>query len=808
MRIKHWPEFGISTSITPPLAMLTNYIKIAFRNLTKHPVYSFINIAGLSVGIACSILILLWVGDEMSFNRFHKNYDHLYQVYMNQKLSDGIRAQPALPYPLKEAIRNKVSQVKYIVMTNWGEGNLLTVGEKSLDKVGISASEDFLKIFSFELIKGDAETALSEPSSIVLTEASAKALFGEEDPINQLVKVDNDRELKVTGVLRDVPSQSTIHFDYVFPYAFYEATQSWVRNSKDSWNNNAFQLYVELVPGADPDEVNKTIKNLILDNSKQPEQAQLFLYPMNQWRLYSNFTNGKPSGGMIEYVKLFTVIAVFVLLIACINFMNLATARSEGRAREVGIRKSVGSRRKELIFQFLGESVLISLIAFMVGLCMVELLLPTYNAMVDKKLFVDYSNGLLWLTAIAIVVVTGILSGSYPAFYLSAFQPVKVLKGRIQAGKGATTPRKILVTLQFGFSILLIVGTVVIYQQIQHVKQRDTGYDKENLLLVWTNRGIEANFKSLREALLQTGVVKSVAKSNAPITRIFSSNSVEWAGKPAGPPVDFTTIATEYDYTQTMGIKMIEGRDFSRDFKSDSTAMVINKVAVDLMGMKDPLGQKLTMWGKQWTIIGVMENVVMGSPYQPIEPLVMEFDPYWSSTLSIRLEKVNDLPSSISKVEAVMKKFNPSYPFSYRFADIEFDKKFSTINLISRLSGIFAALAIIITCLGLFGLASFTAEQRTKEIGIRKVMGATVSGLVLLISKEFTKLVLVAFLIAAPLAWWSLSAFLERYPYRVEIYWWVLPAAGIVALVFALLIVGTQALRAATSNPTKSLRSE
>ena len=488
--------------------------------------------------------------------------------------------------------------------------------------------------------------------------------------------------------------------------------------------------------------------------------------------------------------------------------MNLATARSESRAREVGVRKSVGSRRKELILQFLGESIFITFIAFIAALLIVEFSLPFYSTLVNKKLFIDYANPLLWMMAGGLVVITGVVAGSYPAFYLSAFHPAKVLKGKMHTGKGASTPRKVLVTLQFGFSILLIIGTVVIYQQIQHVKDREMGYDRENLMLIWTNTELETSFKTIKDELIRTGAVKSVCKSNSPITRIFSSNAVQWRGMPEGPPVSFTTIATEYDYAETMGIKMRQGRDFSRDFRSDSSTIIINQAAADLMGIENPIGEKLKMWGQERAVIGVMENVVMGSPYQPIDPLVMIFDPSWTSTIAVRLGKTKDLPSSISAVETIFKKFNPSYPFAYRFADTEFETKYSTINLISQLATIFASLAILITCLGLFGLAAFTAEQRTKEIGIRKVMGATVTSLVVLITKDFSRLVLVAFLVSAPLAWLALNSFLERYPYRISIQWWVLPVVGMMALILAMIIVSAQAVRAATNNPTHALRSE
>jgi putative ABC transport system permease protein len=788
--------------------MLHNYLKIAFRSLLKNSVYSFINITGLSIGIASSVLILLWIADEYAYDRFHKKYDSIYKLYQSQQWAQGIGTGTSMPYPLKEVIKDKSSKIEHVVMTNWGEGNMLQVGEKRLNKMGLSASEDFFTMFSFDMVKGDPTTALSDPSSIVITESTAKAFFDNQDPINQTIKIDNGQELKVTGVVKDVPNQSFFRFDYVMPFAYYEATQSWVRYSKDNWNNNSFQMYVQLQPGSTEAEVNNSIESILKDNNPKAPTAKLFLHPMSKWRLHSNFENGVNTGGMIEYVQLFTAIAIFVLVIACINFMNLATARSESRAREVGIRKSVGSRRKELIFQFLGESVMVTFLSSVLAIVVVELVLPSYNLLVNKNISIDYSNPWLWSIAIGWVFMIGIFTGSYPAFYLSSFQPVKVLKGKVNVGKGATTPRKILVTLQFGFSIFLIIGTIVIYQQIMHVKNRDMGYNRENLMQIWTNGELETNFQTIREELVRTGVVKSVCKSNSPITSIFSSNEVKWEGMPTEQRVSFSTIATEYDYTETMGIKMLEGRDFSRDFKSDSMAVVINQAAVDLMGMEEPLGQKIIYNEHELEIIGVIPNVVMASPYQPVEAMKIIFDPTWSSTITLRLNKTDNLAESINTIESVFKKLNPTYPFEFRFADADFEQKFATINLISRLATIFATLAIIITCLGLFGLAAFTAEQRTKEVGIRKVMGATVSSLVILISKDFSRLVIVGFLFSGPLAWWFLSNFLERYEYRTTVMWWVLPLAGAGALILALIIVSTQALRAATTNPSQSLRSE
>jgi putative ABC transport system permease protein len=788
--------------------MLRNYIKIAFRSLLKNRTYSFINIGGLAIGLAASIMIFLWVADEYSYDKFHTNYNKIYKLYQTQAWNGHISTSYSVPYKLKEAILEKSSKIKLAVMTNWGEGNMLQVGENRLNKLGISASEDFFKIFSYEMIYGDPNTAINEPTNIVITESTAKIFFKGSDALNQTIKIDNGAELKVTGVIKDTPKQSFLKFDYVLPFSYFEKTNSWITSfAKDNWDSNSFQMYVLLQEGTTTEEVNKSIASIIRDNNPKSPSADLFLHPMEKWRLHSNFEEGKNTGGQIVYVQLFTAIAIFVLIIACINFMNLATARSESRAREVGIRKSIGSRRKELILQFLGESIAITTLAFFLSIVFVELLLPSYNVLVDKNISINYINPWIWVASVSLILLIGLLAGSYPSFYLSSFEPVQVLKGKVNASKGASIPRKVLVTLQFGFSIFLIIGTIVIYQQIQHVKNRDMGYDRENLIQIWTNGELEKNFQTIRQELVNTGAVQSVCKSNSPITSIFSNNEVKWPGMNTDQRVSFSTIATEYDYAQTLGIKMIKGRDFSRDF-NDTLSVVVNEAAVKMMGIDDPIGKKIELNKTPLEIVGVMPDIVMASPYSPVEPMTLLFEPSWSSTVTIRLTKTTDLQASLAKVEGVFKKLNPNYPFQYRFTDVDFQKKFADINLISRLAGIFAGLAICITCLGLFGLASFTAEQRTKEVGIRKVMGASVTSLVLLISKDFSRLVIFAFLISAPIAWWFLNNFLEQYAYRVNVAWWVLVGVGIFSLLLAVIIVSVQALKSAVANPTKSLRSE
>ncbi len=786
--------------------MFKNYIVITFRNLFKNSVYSVINIAGLSIGITSSILILLWVFDELSFDNFHPKADQLYQVWINAEYDGKINSWTSVPLPTYEAMKTADATITNSTIADWGGERLLTVGETRIRKKNFYVGEEFLEMFEFPLIHGNAASVLDQPNSIVITESLAKTLFKDEDPINKVIRIDNSSDVKVTGVLKDIPGNSSFQFDMLLPWKLKEQTEQWVRNAKDNWGNYSFQVFVELNNEKNEVTAEASILDMLDKHGQKDIKRQFFLHPLKRWRLYSSFENGKENGGMIDYVQTFSVIAILILGIACINFMNLATARSERRAKEVGIRKSVGSRRHELILQFLGEAVFISLVAFILAVLFAELLMPMYNNLVDKHLFIDYASKEFWLFALGLIFLTGLVSGSYPALYLSSFSPARVLKGKIQVGRNASLPRKILVTLQFGFSIFLIIGTIVMYKQIQLGKSREVGYNQENLVTIDYTEEIGKNYRTIKQELLQTGVVRSVTQSNSPITEVWSNNFLGWPGKPEEQKVLFVTIATEYDYLTTMGIGILEGRDFSDEFKSDSSAIIVNKAAIDIMQLKDPIGTQLDLWGDKRQLIGIVDNVLMGSPYQPIKPMFIVLQPGWVSNLTLRLEKTQDIQASLKKVEDIFKKYNPAYPFEYAFADVEFGKKFSSINMVGTLANSFSILAIIITGLGLFGLAAFTAEQRTKELGIRKVMGAPVSRLVAMISKDFSVLVLIAFVISAPIAWWILTKFIERYPYRVEISWWIFPLTGLVALGFSILIVSSQALRAARANPVKSLR--
>lgn len=787
--------------------MLRNYFKIALRNLFKNSVYSFINIFGLSVGLTCSMLIMLWVTDEVSFDNFHKHKESIYQIYANGKGDGGaISTQSAMPLPVVEALKATERDVEFVASTDWGGDHLLSVDDKPIMKQGLYAGEDFLKIFSFNLTNGTAENALKDPKSIVLSKATAFALFGSEDVMGKIVRVDNHVDAVVTGIIDEVPTNSTLQFDFLLPFSSFIESQEWVKNSLNNWGNNSFQIYVKLTDGVAQETVEARIKDLIQRNSEQSD-FELMLHPITKWRLWSKFENGKSVGGGIEQVRMFSIIAVFILLIACFNFMNLATARSERRAKEVGIRKSIGSRRKELILQFLGESLLMVSVAFVIALCLTEVSLIFYNDLVGKKLFIDFADNSFWIISISVVVLTGLIAGSYPAFCLSAFNAATVLKGKVQVSQKGATPRKVLVVLQFGFSIFLIAGTVVFNSQVRYGRERELGYSQENLLLIENQGEIQTNFKTIKNELMSQGYATAITQANSPVTAIFAyMGDIQWAGKREDQRAAFATQATAYDYTKTLGIKIKSGRDFSEEF-NDSTSMILNQAAVDYMGFENPVGETVVWDGKNYQVIGVTENVLMASAYRNIDPMMIIYDPTWFAYAMVRIPEGN-VSENLQKIESVFRKYNPAYPFTYKFADEEFNRKFSRIEMITQVANLFAVLAIVISCLGLFGLAAFTAEQRTKEIGIRKVMGASVSAVVLLLSRDFARLVIIAFVFSAPIAWWLLNNWLATYAYRIELQWWMVGIAGAAAFLLAIVTVISHALRAANANPSDSLRSE
>ncbi|MFC2125874.1 ABC transporter permease [Bacteroidota bacterium] len=787
--------------------MIRNFLTVTLRNLLKNRIYSIINITGLSIGITCSILILLWVSDELSYDKFHPKADRLYQVWVQSEYNDQINSWTSLPLPVYQGLKDRHANIVNTVVTDWGGSHLLMVGEKRLTLTGHNVGEEFLTMFEFPLIAGSAADVLNNPSSIVITEETAKSFFGDEDPINKVIRVDDKGDLKVSGVLENIPENSSFQFDFLLPYKYWRSIDPWVVDNEDNWGNYSFQMFVELSDPMKKKEVNEGITSLLVEHDQVEMKPALFLYPMDRWHLHSSFENGVEKGGMIEFVQMFTLIAIFILFIACINFMNLATARSEGRAREVGIRKSVGSNRIDLILQFISESILITLIAFITAILLAQLVLPLYNQLVEKALSIPYSSPIFWLISVITIVVTGVLAGSYPAFYLSSFKPVKVLKGKITEGKNASLPRKILVILQFAVSILLIMATIVIHQQIQLTKNRELGYKQDNLIYIRRNEELDKNYRVMKNELLQSGLIKGMTVSNSPITQVNSNNFLGWPGKPDDQRILFVTITTEYDYAHTMGINVLMGRDFSKDFKSDSSAILINKAALDLMDLEDPIGTELELWGEKRRLVGVLDNVLMESPHSEIRPLFVILED-WRGVITVRIKETKNLKASLDDIGKIFQKYNPAYPFEYQFADVEFEKKFKTINLTSSLSNLFATLAIVITGLGLFGLAAYTAEQRTKEIGIRKVMGASAVSIVRLMTSDFSRLVIIAYVISAPVSWWLLKMYLDRYPIHTKIHYWIFITTGVFALLFSLLIVTSQSLRAANTNPVNSLRDE
>ncbi|MFN3849122.1 MAG: ABC transporter permease [Spirosomataceae bacterium] len=796
--------------------MLQNYLKIALRNLLKNKVYSFINIMGLAAGMAVATLIGLWIYDELSYNKSFKNYSKLGQVQMYQTFNEQRGPQQAIPLPLGSELK-KFPNFKEVSLASWNFEHIVAAGENKFTKRGMYVEPNFTKMFSLEIVKG-TQNGLQDVNVVMLSESLAKSLYGDTDPIGKTVKLDNKANVSITGVFKDFPNNSEFQDVSIFiPWSYYLAEQEWVKGSLNIWDNNSWQCFVQLDQNADFEQSNAVIKSLVFNRIPKPLQTlnpEVFIHPMSKWRLYSDVKDGKYEGGRISFVWLFGIIGLFVLLLACINFMNLSTARSEKRAKEVGIRKAVGSVRGQLINQFLSESILTVVFAFIVSVLLVVLSLSWFNNLASKEMALPYTNPYFWVISIVFILVTGLLSGSYPALYLSSFEPVRVLKGTFRAGRFAAIPRKVLVVVQFTVSVTLIIGTIIVYQQIQHAKNRPVGYDRNNLIYVMINTPDleKAKYETIRTDLLNSGAVEEVSKSSSPVTNIWS-NSVgfDWEGKKPNEQPLFSTISTSHNYGKTIGIQIIEGRDFSTEFKTDTAAMIINEAAAKVLGFKNPIGKYVT-WtsndSQKRQIIGVAKNMTMESPFNPTRPAFFFLNNDWASLYNIKLKANMSTNTAIEKVGEVFKRFNPGSPFDYKFVDEEYNQKFASEERIGKLASFFAVLAIFISCLGLFGLASFVAEQRTKEIGVRKVLGASVLNLWQLLSKDFVYLVLISCGIAIPIAYYYLNNWLKNYDYRTEISWWIFALSALGALVITLLTVSYQAIKAATVNPVKSLKTE
>lgn len=789
--------------------MLKNYLKIALRNLVKNKGYSAINILGLAIGMAVALLIGLWVRYEWSFDDFHENRAHIARVMKKTYFNNHRGTQNGIMLPLATELRTNFSEVKYVSRVDWGDKHSLVTGDEKLSRQGHYVDPDFLKMFTFPFIKGSAEQVLKDPYSIVLTESLAKAMFGNAEPVGKVIRVDNQFEVMVTGVLKDIPKNSSFQFDYLMPYELNIATSDFVRGALDQWGNNFLQTVVQLNDGVTPEAFSARIANLVRTKMNDKQESLLFVHPMPKWHLFGEFKDWVNTGGAIEYVRLFGVIGMLVLLIACINFMNLSTARSEKRAREVGVRKAVGSQRQQLIAQFLTESMLTALLGFVIALLIVELALPYLKNVGFENITFNWNDIPLMAVAFAGCIVTGLLAGSYPALYLSGFAPVKVLKGTFQVGKTANLPRKILVVTQFTFSIALIIGTVIVFQQIQHAKSRPMGYNPEKLIWLSLSSDLQKNFVPMKAELMNSGYVEAVSKTSSPMTGVYNQwEGFSWPGKDPQSQQLFTTLMVDPAYSKAAGLKLKMGRFFAEKVLSDSNAIVLNEASVKLMGFKNPVGSHVKFGDEDLTVIGVTKNVIQQNPYDEVQPAVMLMRPYFTFQGLIRFKSGADLKKALAAIQPVIEKYNPSYPFEYRFVDDEYGQKFRSEDQIGQLAGIFAALAILISCLGLFGLASFMAERRTKEIGVRKVLGASVSQLWLLLSRDFVVLVLISCAIASPLAYYFLQNWLVKYNYHININPLVFVGAGVAAVLVTLATISFQSIKAALMNPVKSLKTE
>jgi len=785
--------------------MFQNYFKTAFRNLWKNKIYGSLNVFGLAIGIACAGLIFLWVEDERSYNHNNVKRDHLYQVLENQPFEGKTYTFSATPGLLAEAMKKEFPGIKNSCRFTWDEYTLFNLGEKAIYERGNYADSSFFSMFTIPFVQGKKETVFQQLHSLAISEKMAKKFFGDQkDIIGKTLKVDNKEEYVISGVFKDLPQNSSIKFDWVSPFKIYHDKNDWL----NYWDNNGVQTFVELEEKADPGLINRKLDNylIIKDTSNI---AHAFLFSMNNWRLHSKFEEGKQVGGRIQSVRMFSIIAWIILLIACINFMNLATARSEKRAREVGVRKVLGAGKKILIAQFIGEAMIMAFLSLAIAIGIIYLILPSFNTLVEKQLQIGLDNPLHLLSLILIGLICGLVAGSYPALYLSSFNPVWVFKGINLKGSGAAYIRKGLVVLQFTISIILIIGTIIVYNQIQHIKNRDLGYNKDNVIQTSLRGDMQKNFAVIKNQLLSSGYVENVAMSN--LNQLYMGSSTggfEWEGKDPSKKVLVTQDFISPEYIKTMGIKMAKGRDFYPDVKQDSSNVIINEAFAKIIGKDDAVGTLLRQDTTKYTIVGVIKDFVFDDMYGKSDPLIFRCYPEYFGYMYIRLKSQANVERAVDKIETVVKSNNPGYPFDYIFVDDEFDKQFKSEMLIGKLSRIFALLAIVITCLGLFGLSAYTAERRTKEIGVRKVLGASVTGIAGLLSKDFLKLVILSSLISFPVAWWLMHNWLQNFAYRIQISWWIFIVAAVLAIFIALFTISFQAIKAALSNPVKSLRTE
>ncbi len=781
--------------------MVKNYFKTAWRNLLRNKLSSFINIAGLSVGLGTGIVILFVTVHEFSYDKFNTNLSDIYLLMKTQDTNSDITTSRVTPGPLAASIRNEIPEIKYAARVSQGEQELIRTGDKSFYVNGIYAEPDFFNMMTLPAAQGNPSAALQQPGSIVITESTAKKLFGKEAAMGQTIFLNNQSSLKVAAIIKDIPQNSTNSFDIVLPFRLLELSGSWLKK----WDDNRIQTWVQAKPHIKPALLNSKLKSLFLQKQEE-KNVELFAYPLASLRLYGNFKNGKPNGGLIDVVQMIGVIGLFVLLIACINFMNLATAQSERRAREVGVRKVLGASRARLVFQFLSEALLLSFLALVLGILIANIALPWFMQLTGQNFAPDFLNWKIWALLLSIALFTGLLAGSYPAFWLSHFQPVKVLKKLVSTEKRGTLLRKSLVTFQFVISIFLIITTIVIFKQINYLKSRPIGYSQDNLVDISARGDLKNKFDVVKNELLQIPGVKNISAGTDNLVRFGGAfNGLEWPGKTDDQDFFITSTQVQYNWVKTAGFIMAEGRDFSPEYGADSSACLINEAAAKRMHLKEPIaGTKL---GSN-RVIGVVKDFVFNHPFSSTEPMIIYLGKKEMNHFFVRINNDAKWKDCLAQIENAVKKINPNMPFEFQFTKETYQQNFKEISSAGQMVNVFGGMAIFISCLGLFGLSGFLAERRSKEVSIRKVLGATVSSIWFTLSKDFLKPVIVAFVIAAPIAGWAMQKGLSLMDYHIDLSWWIFALAAVVAVVVALITVSFNGIKAAIANPVKHLKME
>ena len=787
--------------------MIGNHIKIAYRSLLKNRIYSLINIIGLAVGITAVWFIALWVQNHIRYDNFYTNNENIYKVWNRTTVDGDVSVHDISSAPIAATLKREYPQVDHAARMYWSGDRLFTYGEKVLKTKGNEVDAAFLEIFDFPMTHGSAQTALTDVNSIVLTESLSKRLFGEENPLNKVLTIDNGDPYKVTGVLKDLPSHTDFDFTYLIPL-----TPASEKTYGINWNTNTYYTYIQLQAGSDAETFNKKIEPLVRDNAPDLKWSSVFLYPVSKMHLYSRFENGIPAGGFIEQVRLVALIGLLILSIACINFMNLATARSQKRSKEVGVRKVIGATRKSLIQQFLLESTLLAFISGLLAIALAAILLPVFNSILLKPITMDWFNPIIWGVGLIFILLTGLLAGIYPAFVLSAFKPIKSLKGTLKQ-KHSVSLREALVVLQFSIAVILITATLVVRLQINYAGEREIGYNASHLIEIPSEGEMDKNYETLKSELLQSGAATSVTRTGWSITFDAASagGNLSWEGATPEQVLNssFVIARTESDFIETLGLTLKEGRDLDyARLPADSSSVLLNETAVKAMGLTNPIGKYLKWGDATYTIVGVVKDFITGSPYREIQPMLVCASKRYLMNMVVRSNPAIPMDRNLQSIETAVKKFNPSYPFTYSFVDQQYAKKFSEQEQIATLALVFSILAIFISCLGLFGLASYIAETRVREIGIRKVLGASVTGISAMLSKDFIKLVAVSLILATPIAWWSLNHWLDDFSYRIEVEWWMLALSGTITIAIALITVSTEAIRSAQRKPVDSLKTD